>query len=293
MDFAERIELASRCKDCDVIDKVDQAGQVQEVDSGKYQIMHNGIKVFTDTHYGDFNVEVIRRLKGHHEPQEEFVFNEVLGRLGSGCTMIELGSFWAYYSSWFLKENAGGKAILIEPVPEFLEAGQRNLGLNNLSGQFIHAAISDKSTDEGEVELWPGKKTVTRSATVDSIIEECGLDRVEILHSDIQGAEVRMLRGAKNALRRKQVQWVFISTHGENVHQCCIKLLRMHGYSLIAHHTPKESFSVDGLIVASASSAERPVKISRNRTWTSQYLATRAYLRVRLLEPLGLKMQTL
>ena len=53
---------------------------------------------------------IIEILKGHHEPQEEFAFFQVLEQLRRNPSpwgnprMIELGSFWAYYSMWFLKE---------------------------------------------------------------------------------------------------------------------------------------------------------------------------------------------
>jgi hypothetical protein len=82
--------------------------------------MHNGIKVYTDSHYGDFNVKIIEKLKGVHEPQEEKVFYEVLKSINEGGKMLELGAFWAYYSLLFNKEVKNAQIFLVEPVLEMM-----------------------------------------------------------------------------------------------------------------------------------------------------------------------------
>ena len=43
-----------------------------------YQLMHNGIKIIQDCYYGSWITTLIEILKGHHEPQEEKVFYEIL-----------------------------------------------------------------------------------------------------------------------------------------------------------------------------------------------------------------------
>ena len=45
--------------------------------------------------------------KGVHEPQEEKAFLEVLNYVEKGSTMIELGSYWGFYSLWFNKKIKG------------------------------------------------------------------------------------------------------------------------------------------------------------------------------------------
>ena len=62
------------CRDCDVLPRIANAGEVIGNSANAVQIMHNGIKTYCGTHYGDYNVEVIRQLRGIHEPQEERVF---------------------------------------------------------------------------------------------------------------------------------------------------------------------------------------------------------------------------
>ncbi len=292
MNDDDRIALAAQCGDCERIPKVRGAGSVVADEAGDYQIMHNGIKTRTDGHYGNYNVEVIRRLRGHHEPQEEYVFDQVLRRVRRGGTIMEVGSFWAYYSLWFQHAVQDGRAFMVEPLESALDAGRRNFALNGQHGVFIRAAIAARTAGQASVELWPGTTTSVRRTTIDALLDECELNDLDILHADVQGHEVEMLRGASRALRLKKIRWIFISTHGENIHQRCLVLLRHNGYSIVAQHTPAESYSVDGLIVASASPLDQRVSVSRRRSVHSAKAKLRAAVRVRLLEPLKLKPET-
>ena len=289
MNEAERIALALSCRDCEGLPRVPDAGGIEETEAGRVQIMHNGLRLRTDSHYGDYNVEVIRGLRGHHEPQEEAIFHEVVGRLGPGAVMLELGAFWAYYSLWFLKAVREARAVLVEPVPSALEAGQRNFAINAEEGRFIHAAIGSAPAPEAALELWKGMTVTVPTVSVDSLLAAEGIERLAILHADIQGHEVAMLHGAATALAAKRIDWVFISTHGENIHQRCMQLLRRAGYRIAAEHSPGESHSVDGLIVAAAHDRRPLPPPSRRRAPGVARARLRAAVRVRLLEPLGIK----
>jgi FkbM family methyltransferase len=289
---SERIEIAVSCPDCDFIPKVEKAGAILDSASGALQVMHNGVRVHTDSHYGSYNTEVIRRLRGHHEPQEERVFHEVLKSIPPRGVILELGSFWAYYSLWFTSAVRNGRAFMVEPLDAALSAGKRNFSVNERQGTFVKASIDNVERPEGDVELWPGMTTAVESTTVDALMSRFSLPKVDILHSDIQGAEVRMLKGAKEALEARSISWIFISTHGENIHQKCAQILRSHHYKIVSQHTPSESYSVDGLLVASSDGTTKPISISRRRSWSAARARVRASLRVRVLEPLGLREET-
>src|SRR5688500_11027135 len=99
----ERADMTISCKDAEDIPNVKRAGAFDTVDGTEVQIMHNGLKVKRGGYYGDWMARIIRELKGHHEPQEEKIFYELLRHVKSGGTMIELGAFWSYYSLWFNK----------------------------------------------------------------------------------------------------------------------------------------------------------------------------------------------
>jgi FkbM family methyltransferase len=288
----ERIEVAAGCHDCDVIPKNAHAGEVITSGSDNYQVMHNGVKVYADSHYGSYNGEVIRRLRGHHEPQEERAFYEALKRIPKGGTILEVGSFWAYYSLWFLDSVPDAQAFMVEPLSSALEAGRRNFRLNEREGTFLRASIDSSSAPESSVELWPGMSVDVERTTIDILMERFRLRHLSVLHADIQGAEVRMLRGAKRALAQRSISWIFISTHGENIHRKCIEMLKGSGYYIVAEHTPAESYSVDGLIAATVDRSVPRISISRRKSWHSRKARLRAHVRVRVLERLRLKPQT-
>jgi hypothetical protein len=249
-----RVELAALCRDADDIPKVQNAGMIFCNTNGEaIQLMHNGIQVIADGYYGQFNSEIVRKLKGHHEPQEERVFHEVLKLIDAGVVMIELGAYWSYYSLWFHQSIPGAINYVVEPVAENLELGKRNFALNDFQGRFVHAFVSDAQSGESH----------PPTITVDGLAKKERLTKIEILHADIQGHEYAMLLGARELLKSKLVRFTLISTHGFKVHAKCLGFLRKRGYKIIAEHTTGESYSVDGLIVACADSSIDKIEVSK------------------------------
>ena len=180
--------------------------------------MHNGLRVFTDSHYGKINVEIIRQLKGHHEPQEELVFYEILKKIPSKATMIELGSFWAYYSMWFNSQINEAKNYMVEPM--FVEEGVKNFEINNLKGtKFIQGCVGSeyidnlefRQIDDRDPESIDGKGQIKETivkipqVSLDSIIMDNNIEYADIVHCDIQGHEIEMLSGANNSLLKKKL----------------------------------------------------------------------------------------
>lgn len=66
------------------------------------QVMHNGLLINEGCHGGIWVTEIIRGMRGLHEPQQKAVFDAVLRRLASEDptlpTMEECGRFWASYT---------------------------------------------------------------------------------------------------------------------------------------------------------------------------------------------------
>ena len=145
-----RIDTAAQCADAEYLPKVKNAGDIFTDKAGsKIQVMHNGIKVLADTYYGEFNTEIVSKLNGHHEPQEEKAFFEVLKYVKPSSTMIELGSYWSYYSLWFRQAVPNSKNYMVEPVSRNFELGKKNFSLNGFSGVFEQAFVGKLDSDEG------------------------------------------------------------------------------------------------------------------------------------------------
>ncbi len=253
-----RIAITVGCKDCETIPKIPQAGEIFEQENEQYQLMHNGVKIIKDCYYGRWMTEIIRLLKGHHEPQEEKLFSELLNQLDNGATMVELGSFWSYYSLWFNKQINQAKNYMIEPDPNNLEVGKRNFALNSISGNFFNAAIGKISvTSTPFICESDNVKRDIPVICIDDFIAQQAIDFIDLLLCDIQGFELEMLQGAINSLEQKKIRFLVISTHHHSIshdpltHQKCLQFLQDKGIQILVSHNVIESYSGDGLIVAS------------------------------------------
>lgn len=248
--WQERTTLALASSDNLLIPRHTNAGEVR----GTAQVMHNGLLVPTDGYYGSENTELLRANRGVHEPQEERVFAAVLDHVAPGSFMIELGSYWAFYSSWFLSAVKDSRALLVEPDPACLAVGRKTLELNGLS-------------DRAEVmQAWVGRFPEPHPAgahetTVDALSQRLGHRRIHILHSDVQSQETRMLRGCASTLRRGLIDWFFISTHSMHRHAYCKRFLLGRGFVLVAEADLPESYSYDGLLVFKRRGVPGPERI--------------------------------
>jgi FkbM family methyltransferase len=265
-----RIEVTVAVRDTDVIPKVANAGEVLVRDGERLQVMHNGVVVSEGRYHGAWMTEVIKRLRGHHEPQEELAFHTALERLAASShspTIVELGSFWAYYSIWAKHRIPSARLVLFEPDPSNLAVGRHNLELNGMDGTFVQAAIG--SEHEAQVTLtWEsdGQPHPTRQLTVDGLIRDLPIEHIDLLLADVQGAETAMLLGCTSALAQRRIRFLVLSTHHHAIsgdpltHQRCLRILRDAGACLVAEHSVAESCSGDGLIVASFLPEDRDLR---------------------------------
>jgi FkbM family methyltransferase len=283
-DARTRIDMTCRCDDSRVLARVANAGAVETFQGRSVQVMHNGVRVLAGGYHGDWMVEVIRRLRGCHEPQEELVFWEVMKRLPQTAVMVELGAFWAYYSCWFLKDRPAGRVYCVEPDPNNVAVGRVNVEMNDAEAMFVEAAVGAASAPPEPFAC--ESDGVTRSIpriSVDALVRDQQISRIDLLLSDIQGAETEMLQGCVDTLRSGKLRFLFVSTHHHSIsrdpltHQKCLAFIRDHGGHVFAEHTVAESFSGDGLIAASFAGADRSmaeIPLSRNRASTNIWRET-------------------
>ncbi|MBS1507547.1 MAG: hypothetical protein JSS79_12965 [Bacteroidetes bacterium] len=237
INWDERIKDVVGCPDNSKIKRDGNAGEIRK----GAQFMHNGIRITLGGYYGAEIAQMLVKNKGVHEPQEEYAFGLVLKDIKKGATIIELGSYWAFYSMWFLRTINGAKAYLIEPDVFNMAYGKNNFKLNRLKGDFTTAFVGANTCFNEN-----GEKVVS----VADFIRQKKIDFVDILHSDIQGSELVMLQSINKILAEKRIGYLFVSTHSNELHYDCLSLLEESGYQLVCHADLDNSFSVDGLIVA-------------------------------------------
>ena len=175
--------------------------------------LHNGLRVHLTgkrAYYGSFS-DILVINRGVHEPLEEYVFQTLLKRIGPRPTMLELGAYWGHYSMWLKKARPDANVFLVEPDEANLEAGRENFRINGMHGEFVQAFVGDGAFE------------------VDAFMRSKGIDHLDILHADIQGYEDQMLRGAEAALASRRIDYIFVSTHGNEKHRQVCDAVRRSG----------------------------------------------------------------
>lgn len=272
---ARRVRLTVAVDDCDALPKVPDAGEVVQRDGRQVQVMHNGVVVEAGGYFGDWMAEIVRCLRGHHEPQEELVFARVLEHLrATGLTaprVVELGAFWAYYSLWALQEFPDAQVVLLEPDPANLELGKRNLALNGRTATVVHGVMGREPGATQEFGNLDGSVTQVRQYDLEGLLQETGLDRVDLLLCDVQGGEQFLFTQAGALLRSGRVRFAVVSTHHHSIsgdaltHQRLLRELVQLGAHVVVEHTVGESCSGDGLIVVSFDPADADLVVHTSR----------------------------
>ncbi len=247
--FKYRISEVISCPDNKLIPRVSNAGNVK---NGK-QTMHNGLLINLGSYYGPEVAQQLYCNKGVHEPQEEYVFQEVLKSMKPNSTMIELGAFWSFYSMWFQSEISNAKNYMVEPDEFNLGCGKRNFTLNKMNGDFTQAFVGNKTSIDKQ-----GQRTIC----VNDFSEEKKIEFIDILHCDIQGYEYDMLIGASKMIEMDAIGYFFISTHSNEVHYQCKEFLNSKNYIILASSDLDETYAEDGLIVAKSKNYQGLEQIS-------------------------------
>lgn len=233
------------CPDNAFLAHVPNAGEL----AGSFITMHNGVKVAANSYYGPGVLRMLIDNKGAHEPQEERAFEEIVKLLPEQCVMLELGAYWAFYSLSLLNSRPGATCYMVEPDPHNIISGKVNFEANSRTGHFFNAFVDESP------------KNNPPTISVDTFCSQQGIERIHILHSDIQGFELAMLRGGRHMLSAHLVDYVFISTHSQELHVACCSALREYGYEILASADMEETYSFDGLIVAKSPGIKDAVKV--------------------------------
>jgi FkbM family methyltransferase len=244
------------------------------------QIMHNGIKVLAGGYYGDWMRELITCCRGHHEPQEEVLFAEVLKHVSHNATMFELGGFWSFYSIWFLSQDSRRRSFVVEPDPKHLDIGRINARLNDCRPVFINAFVGANEAPPTPFQTEGSGILQLPCVSMASMMATYGVDDLDLLHCDAQGVELTVLESCRELAVAGRLRWVVVSTHTHHIsgdpltHQRCLAVLGQAGATILAEHDVQESFSGDGLIVAKFGNVPatwRTPRLSYNRASESLF----------------------
>lgn len=162
------------------------------------------------------------------EPQETELVDE-LSRKGGTC--LDVGANVGFYTCLMgLRVGRGGSVHAFEPEPRNVERIRTNVALNDLEETVrIHEhAVSDRAGrsvfhrhDEvhsgwGSLERHPRhrEELQVEAVTLDGFLGEEEIDEVDLLKIDVEGSELRVLRGARSALRHRKIRHILVEWNG-------------------------------------------------------------------------------
>jgi FkbM family methyltransferase len=148
----------------------------------------------------------------------------------AGKLFVDIGANVGFYS--LLAARMGANVIAFEPLPRNLTYLRRHNELNQCNIDIRAAALSDRAgklhfdsqRNSSEGRLAESGDLVVDSYTLDSL----GIEP-QFLKIDVEGAEARVLEGARATLQRSKPT-IFLATHGAQVEAECLKLLAELGY---------------------------------------------------------------
>jgi len=185
---------------------------------------------------------------------EIYEIENIMSKLvGKDTVFVDVGAYLGLYTVWACRRAR--RVISVEPNPAALAYLKVNIALNECSNvTVVPKAISDrrgyaklkipKTTGEGLIPsalssmMWDYKEAFeveVKTDTLDSVLEDVGVDSVDVLKIDVEGAEGLVVRGAERAL--KEAKAVLIEIWPENM--WVVRHLKNSGYMLaeiIDHH---------------------------------------------------------
>ncbi len=147
---------------------------------------------------------------------ESELLDFILGRLQKGAVFIDVGANIGSFAIPIAKSlGAEGRVIAIEPSPRVFPYLKRNVTLNGLSNiSLVQRAAFD--ADGQEVSFYEApienfgmgslgaqfhdKPIPVITRTLDSILREQGVGRVDLIKVDVEGFEAAVFRGAERLL---------------------------------------------------------------------------------------------
>lgn len=187
-------------------------------------------------------------------------------RVLSGDIVLDCGAHLGSFTRTALDAGAK-KVVAIEVSPENVECLRRNFEAEILQGRMIVYAkgVWDR---EGSLTLEVGEKSSLIDAvgtpssdthpgpevpltTIDRIVEELELARVDFIKMDIEGAEERALEGARRTLQRFKPR-----------------------LAIATEHRPRQAESVTRVVLSARPDYERKVGLCIDRRWWIEPLVT-------------------
>ncbi len=155
-----------------------------------------------------------------HEPKSTEYLKAILKK---NMLVIDIGANIGYYA--LIEAKAGAKVIAFEPTPKNIEILKKNIEINKFENQILVSdkAISDK---KGTEKLYLGfsnsgnsmiplneNHILIKSVTLDEYLSKQNIKKVDIIRMDIEGGELKAVKGMEKLLTENPPKHLFIELH--------------------------------------------------------------------------------
>jgi FkbM family methyltransferase len=160
-------------------------------------------------------------LKSFWSRWEPAVWEAVSSRLSDGGVMLDVGAHIGYFTlKSSVRVGKSGRVVAFEPNPRTVETLRANVAASRAANvTVVPVACTDGETTvniyDTSTQHNSGGSSLSRANTgkesrefavrgrpIDDVLRELGIQRVDVMKVDVEGAELYVLRGAKETLQR-------------------------------------------------------------------------------------------
>ena len=181
----------------------------------------------------------IKFIKGNYEI-ETIDFLEA--NIKKGATCYDIGGHVGYISLIMGKlTGTTGKVYTFEPRPINISFIERHISVNDVKNvsllktglsNYEGSAKFDLNTGTGTGKIANNGILEIKVQSLDKLYDDGQIDAPNFIKMDIEGEEVKALKGAENLLK-KYMPVLNISTHGQDIHEKCIDFIKSLGYQKV------------------------------------------------------------
>ncbi|MBN1998437.1 FkbM family methyltransferase [candidate division KSB1 bacterium] len=189
--------------------------------------------------------DIVMRYLGPASKKEHFPEGKYYD-LNIGDTVVEIGAYIGYYAMRAAEIiSPKGQVIAIEAIDENFHLMQKNIQANNIKNIIpIHKAShnttgkleffreSNQIASAVQIGINTKQKLIVPCDTLDNILNESNIDKVDFIRIQVNGAELDVLKGMTNTLKSKPKLMVaaIYKIQGRPAWQDIVPVIRDMGY---------------------------------------------------------------
>jgi len=193
----------------------------------------------------------LNMFKSTYEPE-----NVKLLKIGKNSTFLDVGAHYGFYTLFAASKSLTGKIISIEADKDIYKNLVENVNLNGFKTvECLNYAAWNRGEEDIRIYKAPNgypnagflgtgpEFSLVRTITLDKIVYNYKISAIDWIKIDVEGAEVHVLEGAKNAL--SVTKNVLIEIHTKENRLKCEKILKNSGFTMsLVSESSAEIFSV-------------------------------------------------